>query len=268
MSIIDPQRLAWLGGKQLVELSREAGIDPTLLARHPGIVIQQRLGPTAKKKRLTFGTARGRWGSPPPTPESLDAVREMDLDAEQQREFRRTTDFGVFLYNRYFESAIGRNRPLKSKWFRSIPWRATAVVPAGDHFMEYYAHAVAMFDPSFVAIGGFTNGTVGHESRVARFARVFRQLPVGTWQEIAGLANGVVGRSIHVGGKRYVYVVSKSCRHARVALRGTRVMRPIGGSPRLVAGNDGMAVTLAPYQLAAWVEERGRTEDGKELPGR
>ncbi|MDX2344333.1 MAG: hypothetical protein QNL26_10815, partial [Acidimicrobiia bacterium] len=64
MSMIDPQRQAWMDGKRLVELSREGGIDPALLGKHPGVVIQQRLGPTAKKHRLTSGVTRGRWGSP------------------------------------------------------------------------------------------------------------------------------------------------------------------------------------------------------------
>jgi len=253
MSIIDPQRIAWMEGKPLVEQAREAGIDPLLLAKQPGLVIQQRLGPSAKRKRLASGTTRGRYGCPPPTPENIAAIRGMDLHAEQQQAFRTTTDFGVFLYNRYFESAVGRRHPLKSQWYQSIPWRATAVVPAHDHFMEYYAHAVAMFDPTILATGGFTNGTVGHESRVERFARVFRQLPTGQWQEIPGLGRDMVGRTTRVGDKAYLYVVNTSAEERRVVLETTVNMSPVADSPRLEQAPDGQAVTLSSYQLAAWV---------------
>lgn len=252
MSIMDPQRLAWMRGKRLVELSREGGLDPALLAKHPGLIVQQRLGPTAKRKRLTFGTERGRWGCPPPTQASIDAVRGMDFAEAQQREYRTTDDFAVFLYNRYFENAIGRRRPLASEWYRSIPWRASAIVPAHDHFMDYYAHALAVFDPALIAIGGFTNGTVGHESRVERFARVFRQLPTGKWQDIADLGEHVVGRTTRWHGKRYVYLVNRSCEDRLVVLRDTGGLEPIGGSPPLISDSRTLSVTLSPYQLAAW----------------
>ncbi len=121
MQLIDPQRLAWMNGKRLVEQAREAGIDPDLLARHPGIVIQQSLSPSAQRSRLTFGLDRGRWGAPPPDKKSIAAIRGMDLDGAQQRDFRVTDSFGVFLYNRYFESAIGERKPLKSDWYGGIP---------------------------------------------------------------------------------------------------------------------------------------------------
>ena len=50
---------------------------------------------------------------------------------------------------------------------------------------------------------------MGHEARVERFARVFRQLPTATWRDIRGLGEHVVGRSTTSGGKRYVYVVNR-----------------------------------------------------------
>ena len=255
MSIVDPQRLAWQEGKTLVEQAREAGIDPLLLAKCPGLVIQQRLGPTAKKKRLTFGTTRGRYGCPPPTPENIAAIRGMDLNAEQQRAFRTTRDSGVFLYNRYFESNVGGRQPLESDWFHGIAWRASAVVPAHEHFMEYYAQAMAMFDPALLAIGGFTNGTVGHERRVERFAQVFRQLPRGKWQELPGLGHDLVGRTIRTDGKFFLYVVNTSAQQQRAVLKTPAKMAPIAGSSPLTQTPEGQAATLAPYQLAAWVGE-------------
>lgn len=259
MSIIDPQRLAWLDGKSLVEQAREAGIDPVLLAQLPGVVLQQRLGPSAKRKRLTFGVSRGRWGCPPPTPENIAAIRAMDLDTRQQREFRTTTPFGVFLYNRYFESAVGRTHPLKSDWYTGVPWRASAVVPAHEHFLDYYAHAVAMFDPTFMTTGGFTNGTVGHERQVERFARVFRQLPVGEWREIPGLNAGVVGRTFQDHGKQYLSLVNTTPDPCRVSLSLQGSFHPLADSPRLFPTGNRLATDLRPYELAAWMNPDTRS---------
>jgi hypothetical protein len=252
MPIIDPYRRDWMAGKQMIEMTREAGVGPELLAHIPGVVIQKRLGPTAKKKRLVLGVTRGRWGCEPPSPESIQATREMDLDQEQSRAYRTTREFGVFLYNRYFESSVGRDRPLECEWYQSIPWRASAVVPAAEHFMEYYARSMAIFDPSFIAIGGFTNGTVGHEGRVARFAEVFRQLPQGDWREIAGLGENLAGRSIEADGVRWVWVVNNSSETRRVLVHDTDGLAPVGQSPPLVEADGGRAAELRPYELAAW----------------
>lgn len=247
MSIIDSQRESWLAGKRIIDLAREGGIDPGLLSRHPGVGFQQRLGPSAKQKRLTFGTTTGRFGAPPPSPESIAAVRGMDFAEDQQRELRASPNFGVFLYNRYFESAVGRQRPLESDWYTGIPWRASAVVPAHEHFMEYYAHSLAMLDPSFLAIGGFTNGTVGHEAEVERFARVYRELPMGDWKDLPPPDDDVVVRALIDSGTRFVYAVNQSPRQRHVEVDNAAGLQPMGSSPALDS-----TVVLGPYQLAAW----------------
>ncbi|MFV1995656.1 MAG: hypothetical protein ACC661_09485, partial [Verrucomicrobiales bacterium] len=256
MSIIDPQREAWRNGKSLVELAREGGIDPKLLSRIPNLVIQQRLGPTAKKKRQSFGTTRGRWGSPPPTPESIEAVRQMDFSEQQQREFKRKDHFGVFLYNRYFESNVGERKPLSSTWFRSIPWRASAVVPAHRNFMEYYAHSLAMLDPGLIAIGGFTNGTAGHEKDVADFASVYRALPAdGSWKEIVGLGEGVLGRFGEIEGQPGCYLINRTPEKVRVIVPEKfwrHATRGIGNSPPFKLTEKGAIIELEAYQLGAW----------------
>ncbi len=268
MSIIDPQREAWRNGTPQVELSRAAGIDPQLLARIPNLVIQKRMGPSAAMKRLTFGLDRARWGAAaPPTPESIQAIRAMDLDPRQTAEYRTTAEFGVFLYNRYFESDVGRRRPMTCDWYGGIGWRATAIVPGGVHFMEYYARAMSLFDPDLLAIGGFTNGTVGHEADVERFARVFRNLPPGPWNTLSGngeAADAPVVRSCAREGLLWIYAVNPGRRSRRVTLPTAADLVPVGGSPRPVNTNGRRTVLLAPYGLAAW---KGRTGPTLPRPG-
>jgi len=164
----------------------------------------------------------------------------------------------VFLYERYFESAVGRTKPLKSNWFTGIGWRASAVVPAHDHLMEYYALSMATFDPTLLAVGGFTNGTVGHESRVERFARVYRQLPAGQWHELPDPGNDVVGRTTERQGVWYVYLVNRNAEPRPAVIADGKGLKPIGDSPALSNGTGGWHVTLAPYQLAAWRREATR----------
>ncbi|MBT3378545.1 MAG: hypothetical protein HN742_24935 [Lentisphaerae bacterium] len=257
MSIIDAQREQWLDGMPQTEIARLAGVDVELLSRHPGIVIQKRLGPSAYRKRLAFGTDRARWGAEtPPRPDGIAAIRDMDLDAAELRGFKRKPEFGTFLYNRYFESSVGARRPLECPWYGGIPWRATAVVPAHEHFLEYYARSLAAADPSFIATGGFTNGTVGHEARVAQFARVYRRLPVGDWREIVQPDSKVVMRELVREGVTWVYAINPASTPQPVVF-ATVPGEPVDGSPRIVPQGDArLRLVLRPYQLGAWRQAR------------
>jgi hypothetical protein len=248
MPVNEDARAKWEAGETLADLAREGGLDPALLGQIPGVVIQKYLGPTDYRRSLT----RAR----PDSEDALLSVRQMDFAEEQLRAFQTTRPFGVYFHNRYFESAIGRDRPLQSDWFRSISWRASAIVPSHEHFMEYYAHAMDVFDPGFIAIGGFTNGTVGHEARVEGFASVFRALPVGQWEPIQGLGDQVIGRTLRANGRRYVYVVNRGPEQVDVTLPASAVealAEPVGDSPPLERGESGTGARLGAYQLAAWV---------------
>jgi len=255
MSIIDPQREQWLNGTPQVELSREAGIDPALLARIPNLVIMKRMGPTARVKRLTFGLDRPRWGaSAPATLASVRAIRDMDLDPHLTEQYRTTPEFGVFLYNRYFESDVGRKRPMTCDWYGGIGWRATAVVPSGMHFMEYYAQAMRLFDPNMLTIGGFTNGTVGHEADVEHFARIYRRLPVGEWETVTpgGKSDAPIVRRCVRDGEVWVYAVNPGSGLQTIELPLLVEPEPVAGSPAPVDKGGRKFVTLGPYAIAAW----------------
>ncbi|MEN6347530.1 MAG: LamG domain-containing protein [Armatimonadia bacterium] len=247
-------RKRWEQGTRLADLSREAGIDPTLLGQKPGVAFVKHLGPPDYRFCLA--------NSQPGSEQALLSVRQMDFCDDQLREYRPTADCGVFLYNRYFESAGNRQNPLACGWYQDPSWLASAIVPGGDGFMEYYAHSMAALDPEIVVTGGFTVGTVGHEAQVERFARVFRQLPVGSWTELAGLQDKVVGRTCEVKGKRYLYVVNASPVETQVSLPLSAVgaqVQQLGGSPALLRTEGGWSVRLGPFELAAWMTEATRS---------
>lgn len=252
-AMIAPEaRERWEQGERLVFQTREAGLDPALLGRIPGVVLQKFMSATDYPWRLALAG--------PTADKSLRSIRAADFDDGQLEDYRTTDRFGVYLHNRYFENGSMRKaieaNPVRSSWYREPPWLASAVVPAHDHFMEYHAHAMAVFDPALITIGGFTVGTVGHERQVERFARVFRLLPIGKWERIPGLGDQVVGRRLRLDGKRYLYLVNRSATPARTRLEPSvvpRPMKPLGPSPVLDQSERGAEVGLAPYQLAAWI---------------
>ena len=243
-------RKQWEQGTRLTDLSREAGIDPSLIGRQPGVVVEKHLGPADYR----YSLAAGRPGAE----QNLLSVREMDFDDVQLRDYRTNGQFGVFLYNRYFESAAkGRDR-LACDWYRDPAWLSPAIVPGGDHFMEYYAHAMAALDPTLIVTGGFTIGTVGHEAQVERFARVFRLLPAGAWADVPMPGSHVSGRTLQAGDKRYLYLVNRSAAEVQIVLPAGVAeggMQPLGESPVLALTERGYTAKLRPYELAAWAAE-------------
>jgi len=258
-ALVRPEpRGRWERGERLVQLTRETGVDPALLGRHPGVVIQKFMGPADYRWRLSWAGLKDE--------KVLLPLRAADFDEDQLSDYRTTDLVGVHFHDRYFESQSsvvkgplgGGWQPLKSDWYHEPGWFASMVVPGHDHFLEYYAHAVAALDAALITNGGWTVGTVGHERRVEQFARVFRLLPTGKWENIAGLDNQVVGRTLQVDGKRYLYLVNRSAAPAPVTLDASLlggVWKPLGASPPLPVSGQTAVVTLAAYQLAAWSSE-------------
>ncbi|MBL9179594.1 MAG: LamG domain-containing protein [Verrucomicrobiaceae bacterium] len=247
-------RKRWEQGERLVVQTREEGVDPALLGRIPGVVIQKFMSATDYPWRLALAGLKEE--------KKLLPIREADFREDQLKDYQTTDRFGVYFHNRYFENGFRRKEidgnPLKSSWYKEPHFLASAVVPGAGHFMEYYAHAMAVFDPSLITIGGWTVGTVGHETQIERFASVFRLLPQGKWQTIPGLGEQVVGRALAIDGKRYLYLVNRSPAVARVALDPALApgsLRPLGPSPALASTGKGREATLEPYQLSAWVSE-------------
>lgn len=247
-------RRRWEQGERLVVQTREEGVDPALLGRIPGVAIQKFMSATDYRWRFALAGLKAE--------KDLLPIRAADFATDQLKDYQTTDQFGVYFHNRYFENGFRRKEidgnPLKSSWYKEPHFLASAVVPGAGHFMEYYAHSMAVFDPSLITIGGWTVGTVGHENQVERFARVFRLLPQGKWETIPGLGDQVVGRALQAGGKRYLYLVNRSATEAQVGLRDSvapREPQPLGSSPALKRTAKGREATLAPYQLAAWVSE-------------
>ncbi|HBE02567.1 MAG TPA: hypothetical protein DC049_08830 [Spirochaetia bacterium] len=253
MPIIDEQSLEWQNGKSLYDSARETGIDPVMLAENPNIIFIKYMGPCDTHKRLTL-LHRGK-----NLLAGLDikTLRAIDFADEQLKKMRQTDLFGLYFQNRYFETDIGKKEPLKSSWFKSIEWRASAVVPAHDHFMEYYSRGLAVFDPMLITSGGFTTGTVGHEKKIKKFAEVYRLLPVGKWNEITNVHKNAVVRWLARDNKTYLYAVNSGYEKITISIpfKEKRIYTSLGNSPSLQTADSSFKAELGPYELAGWVSK-------------
>ena len=72
----------------------------------------------------------------------------------------------VAFHCRYFESAIGRDKPIPGHWWPCHRWRVSQPTASGRNTLEYYAQTLAELDATSFAYGGYSVLTMGHEVEV------------------------------------------------------------------------------------------------------
>jgi len=232
-------------GETAADLLKEGGVDLSMFKGKPGICISR-----------DFCWCRHRWLKSHGRLTPLGHLwREYDFDPDYLETYRNPGRSMVNLHSRYFETDIGRREPFKGFWWRNPPWRANAVTPCGEHFMEYYAHALAAFDADIITCGGYTLGTVGHEEEVGRFAQEFRPVP-GAYFERSPLSRGpVVLREANVSGKHYFYLVNKCSWPVRCVLTLSREdgkVTSLSSGEEMKTQGGGLRLDLEPYGLRSF----------------
>lgn len=259
------------------EVYREGGVDLALLAQEPGLGVDLQFEPARD---------RGLWGAAgDQTPlETATMFRDFDfLDAPTLAAVRSQPRPGAFIFNSWVE-AWGEH-----KWFACEPgdplapriaaaykselgpdsgvfrmnseyppdgfwWgsqlRITPAFPAGDHFLEHYAHAVAELDACRLTRGGLFLDTA-HTEQLQRFACAYRALPAVRFETVGATTDPVAVRTAVADGKRYLYLVNREYYPVTVRLRlGTPAAEATDlASGWQVALADGAALALAPYEL-------------------
>lgn len=235
--------LAWREmGKSAERYLREVcGLDISSVKAMEGVAVMKTLWPADYR----WCKAHGR------RPPELLLSREVCLDPSVLRPFRREGACGVNLHNRYFETDIGRRRPLKCLWWGPIVWRASAVLPVGRNFLEMWAHAVAEIDATILLTGGYTVGTVGREEAVREFASVFRRLPPKGWKALPleGPAKARVWRG---GRKALLCAINEGAEPVRLSLdfKGPVRLTPLAGGSTLEGRK--VDIRLKPFQLVGY----------------
>jgi len=258
-----------------VDLWREAGFDPDLLAGEPGIEVDLQLEP--QRDRSGWGAA----GAGTPI-EQTGMFRDHDfLDAPTLAALRRLPRSGAFVFNSWVE-AWGRHR-----WFAPQPgdtqarelafmdgqpaggifrinseyppdgfwWdsqlRITAALPSGVHFMEHYAHAVAEFDACRITRGGLYLDKA-HGAEIRAFARAYRALPRRKFETVGRTTDPVAVRTLVCQGTRYLYAVNRDYYPVKVTLDFDRDPGRVIDLASAAGLEDPRAILLGPYQLRSF----------------
>ncbi|MEW6755518.1 MAG: hypothetical protein AB1505_31750, partial [Candidatus Latescibacterota bacterium] len=237
-----PQLLGWataahqLGARPgLAELYREGGIDVDLYRDEPGVEVD-----------LGMGNTRDRGGHPPDSTSGVDAAlasttmyRDHDfLDRATLAALAAQRCPGAFIFNCWVEAwgvhrwfpcgaddeqaralavmdgepaegifRINSEYPPDGFWWGS-QLRITPAFPAGDHFMEPYAHALAELDACRITRGGLFLDKA-HGEAIGRFAAAFRALPRRRFATVGASTDPVAVRQLACEGKRFVYLVNR-----------------------------------------------------------
>jgi hypothetical protein len=263
-----------------VELYREAGLDVNLFRDEPGIEVDLALGNSRD---------RGGHGSNPtggvnrPLAEAT-MYRDFDfLDRETLGAAAAQARPGAFIFNCWVEAwgkhvwflpdpddpnvdglavmdgapadgilRVNSEYPEDGFWWDS-QLRITPGFPAGPHFMEPYAHAVAELDALRITRGGlFLDKAHGEEIR--RFAQAYRSLPREKFATVGATTDPVAVRTLAHDGRRYFYLVNREYYPIEIELRFSRAakeMRDLATGETIPASQT-WRIALGPYELRSF----------------
>ncbi len=263
--------------KSTVEMWREAGLDCGLVAGEAGIEIDCQLEP--QRDASGWGTK----GLLTPNAQT-HMFRDHDfLDERTLAAVRSLPNSGAFLFNSWVE-AWGKHRwfrpeaadqqsrelavmdgkpaegifrinseyPKDGFWWDSQS-RITAAFPAGVHFLEHYAHAVAEFDALRITHGGLYLDKA-HSAHLRRFAAAYRSLPKVKFSTVGRFTDPVAVRVAVAGGRFYGYAVNREHYPVGVVLR---FAKPVACTDLATGARlpESGGVTLAPYELLAFAAD-------------
>jgi hypothetical protein len=233
------------------QLNREAGIDVSLYADTPNIIISQGSRP-----------ARYRAGYDRPKTDKESAFLRDVFNTGAYYESLTTAKLPwVHLHDHYWESPVGNpsrrgkaDKPLEAPWFKEEPWRVTTLNPASYYALRPYVLPLRYHDVLGFTRGGFLIGTYGMEAYLVPFAKAFRALPAKRFTDAPGSTETVKVRTLAYDGKTWFYVVNTGDKPASVTIA---VDPPdltdlaTGQAPAEQVGAR-LKVRLEPYQLRSF----------------
>ncbi len=169
-------------------------------------------------------------------------------------------------HDRYWETAIGRDKALACDWLKECVWRVTTINPSGYHALRHFVLPLRYSDVLGVSKGGFLIGTYGMEDVLVPFIKQFRSLPAVVFDDVPRRINCADGenefvkmRAKTVDGKTCFYVVNTDMKPVTVKITmPAKTCELVGG--RRVGGRffkKELAITLAPYEMKTYVAPKG-----------
>jgi hypothetical protein len=214
-------------------MSREAGIDPTLLARLDGVCVVN-------------GAVYGRRPDMRPV-ENRDLFMQSIRDAARKPDGQSAFLFG----SQYFEATEVVLTPDSLGFPTGTPrtWMSGVVNPAGRHYLERWALALAEDDATFLADGG--NAYTLGQPLLREFLNDYRRLPNQAFTSRPDAVDPVTVREYRDAKAYYCYAVNRERFPATVVFdftgRGELTRLATGTPVRLDDGK--LTITLRPYEL-------------------
>lgn len=276
--------------RSMLDWYREAGIDIDLYRDEPGLEVDRGMG-----------NSRDRGGNGPDVAKGVNlsledslVYRDFDfLDQPALDAYAKHNRPGAFIFNCWVE-AWGEHRwfrpedgdpnvtalsdmdgkpaegifrmnslyPKDGFWWDS-QLRITPAFPAGVHFLEPYAHAVAELDACRITRGGLFLDKA-HTEAIRQFAVAYRALPRQKFATVGASSDPVVMRSLLHGGRRYFYAVNRDYYPVKVEVtfNNAETLAEDLATGEKIDLPQRWSLLLEPYQLRSFAAAAGTEVTG------
>ena len=175
---------------------------------------------------------------------------EVDWNIRQMSVYRNSEFTSAETFLHYFESF---NNSLKPDVFRSY-FQSADVKPHGRYFLQELGLNLASTDADQLLIGGQPIGTMGRDDVAREFARAYRALPAGPFEDAPGPQDPVVLRYRQTPDGVYVYALNLIHSPLETTLE---FATPTAQAEHLSTGQmmplreGGVSLALKPFELCS-----------------
>jgi len=224
----------------------EQGLDLRTLATDPRIILDRWLNQTTHRSAEKDGQ----------DPATI-YYDQAELSPRFQLPFHGLPNPSATIHQQYFESHPVFWNPDAPKLQFPTPWeveaygRACQPTPWGRSFLRHHCRSLMLFDAQWIAIGGFSLGTMGAEDEVSEFCRAFRALPLMPFEDL-GCTGAVMVRAASAEGARWLYAVNFTDHVADLSLKVTDGVLRDAVTGEATPDPGGAKLSLRPYELRVW----------------
>ncbi len=230
----------WEASDTQREALRDAGLDPAMLGRIPGVRMINALHAYGRNEASALATQK---------------LRDQLLDQDNLSLFAAAGEPASFLASAKYLEATDAIAPAASLGFDATThptWTSAVANPAGRQVLERYAVELAQTDAQMLGDGG--NGYSLGQPVLREFLAEFRSLPSEPFSLRQDARDPVAIRERKTAAGLQLYAVNRERYAVQVHLkfsRNAKLARLKDGSD-VALHDDALTVELLPYQLIAW----------------
>ncbi len=176
---------------------------------------------------------------------------ELMTDVDLYRPFRNDGQGAASLYYVYFESFMDSLSPEKyASYFQNSDPKAT-----GRNFLADFSIAMAAQNPETIFAGAQPLGTTGREDVAREFARNFRALPAGRYEDVPSMTDPVTARFLITPQGTYLYQVNLLPWPVDTEISFSQQIdgiRHLGKTSGLALSHGNLRQILEPFQLRSY----------------